>query len=125
MAILRHFLQLGNLSREELEHLFERTRRLKAHALKGSLYQPLRGRTLAMIFEKNSTRTRVSFEAGMAQLGGHALFLSSRETQLGRGEPIEDVAEVISRMVDLVMIRTFQQDIIERFAAHSCRSSMA
>jgi ornithine carbamoyltransferase len=85
----------------------------------GRLYQPLQGRTLAMIFAKNSTRTRVSFEAGMAQLGGQALFLSARDTQLGRGEPIEDVAKVISRMVDLVMIRTFEQSIIERFAAHS------
>jgi ornithine carbamoyltransferase len=72
-----------------------------------------------MIFEKSSTRTRVSFEAGMAQLGGHALFLTTRETQLGRGETIEDVAEVISRMVDLVMVRTFEQAIVERFAAHS------
>jgi ornithine carbamoyltransferase len=72
-----------------------------------------------MIFEKNSTRTRVSFEAGMAQLGGSALYLSSRDTQLTRGEPIEDVAQVISRMVDLVMIRTFQQSLLERFAAHS------
>ncbi|MCC7546483.1 MAG: ornithine carbamoyltransferase [Burkholderiales bacterium] len=115
----RHFLQLKDLTQTELEHLFGRARVLKERQRSHSLYQPLRGRTLAMIFEKNSTRTRVSFEAGMAQLGGSALFLSSRETQLGRGEPIEDVAEVISRMVDVVMIRTFEQDIVQRFAAHS------
>ena len=115
----RHFLQLKDFARPELEHLFGRARVLKERQRAHALYQPLRGRTLAMIFEKNSTRTRVSFEAGMAQLGGSALFLSSRETQLGRGEPIEDVAEVISRMVDLVMIRTFGQDKIEKFAEHS------
>ena len=119
MPAVRHFLQLKDFGRNELEYLFARARVLKARHRSGALYQPLRGRTLAMIFEKSSTRTRVSFEAGMAQLGGSALFLSSRETQLGRGEPIEDVAEVISRMVDAVMIRTFQQDIVERFAAHS------
>ena len=115
----RHFLQLKDFGRAELEYLFARARQLKARQRNGTLYQPLRGRTLAMIFEKSSTRTRVSFEAGMAQLGGHALFLTNRETQLGRGEPIEDVAEVISRMVDLVMVRTFEQDIVERFAVHS------
>jgi len=115
----RHFLQLKDFTRSDLEHLFGRARLLKERQRSHTLYQPLRGRTLAMIFEKNSTRTRVSFEAGMAQLGGSALFLSSRDTQLGRGEPIEDVAEVISRMVDLVMIRTFEQDIVQRFAAHS------
>jgi ornithine carbamoyltransferase len=119
MAALRHFLQLRDLTHAELDYLLSRTRVLKSRYRSGALYQPLRGKTLAMIFEKNSTRTRVSFEAGMAQLGGAALFLSSRDTQLGRGEPIEDVAEVISRMVDAVMIRTFEQDIVERFAAHS------
>src|SRR4029079_14095455 len=82
-------------------------------------YQPLRDRTLAMVFEKASTRTRVSFEAGMNQLGGIAINLNRGDTQLSRGEPIEDVARVISRMVDVVMIRTFEQTIIERFAAHS------
>jgi len=116
---IRHFLQLQDFSLGELEYLFARTRTLKDRLRHGVLYQPLRGRTLAMIFAKNSTRTRVSFEAGMAQLGGHALFLTARDTQLGRGEPIEDVAKVISRMVDLVMIRTFEQSIIERFSAHS------
>jgi ornithine carbamoyltransferase len=119
MRPVKHFLQLEDFTRGELDYLLARTRVLKERHRSGALYQPLKGRTLAMIFEKSSTRTRVSFEAGMAQLGGHALFLSSRETQLGRGEPIEDVAEVISRMVDLVMIRTFEQDIVQRFAAHS------
>jgi len=114
-----HFLQLKDFGRAELEYLLARARQLKARQRAGTLYQPLRGRTLAMIFEKSSTRTRVSFEAGMAQLGGHALFLTNRETQLGRGELIEDVAEAISRMVDLVMVRTFEQNIVERFAAHS------
>jgi ornithine carbamoyltransferase len=119
MSTVRHFLQLEDLTRAELDYLLSRARILKDRHRSGIPYQPLKGRTLAMIFEKSSTRTRVSFEAGMAQLGGHALFLSSRETQLGRGEAIEDVAEVISRMVDLVMIRTFEQDIVRRFAAHS------
>ena len=119
MGNVRHFLQLTDFSRAELDYVLERARILKQRQRAGALYQPLKGRTLAMIFAKNSTRTRVSFEAGMAQFGGHALFLSSRDTQLGRGEPIEDVAEVISRMVDIVMIRTFEQSIVERFAEHS------
>jgi ornithine carbamoyltransferase len=119
MPAVKHFLQLRDLSRAEFEYLLARTRVLKSRQRGGALYQPLRGKTLGMIFEKNSTRTRVSFEAGMAQLGGTALFLSSRDTQLGRGERIEDVAEVISRMVDIVMIRTFEHDIAERFAGHS------
>lgn len=92
---------------------------LKAMLRRGEDYRPLRHRTLAMIFEKSSTRTRVSFEVGMAQFGGHALFLSPRDTQLGRGEPIEDSARVLSRMVDAIMIRTFSQETVERFAAHS------
>lgn len=115
----KHFLQLKDFELPEFEHLFERTRFLKAKRTRGELYQPLHGKTLAMIFEKHSTRTRVSFEAGMNQLGGSAMFLSPRDTQLSRGEPIEDVAQAISRMVDMVMIRTFEQSIIERFAAHS------
>jgi len=119
MPAVKHLLQLKDFSRAELDYLFARARTLKARHRSGTLFQPLRGKTLAMIFEKNSTRTRVSFEAGMAQLGGTALYLSARDTQLGRGEPIEDVAEVISRMVDIVMIRTYEQRIIERFAAHS------
>jgi ornithine carbamoyltransferase len=115
----RHFLQFKDFSRDELDHLFERTRWIKERFKRYELYQPLRDRTLAMVFEKASTRTRVSFEAGMNQLGGIAINLNRHDTQLSRGEPIEDVARVISRMVDVVMIRTFEQSIIERFAAHS------
>lgn len=116
---VKHFLQLKDFQLSEFEYLFARARTLKQRLGKGELSQSLRAKTLAMLFEKNSTRTRVSFEVGMNQLGGSAMFLSPRDTQLGRGEPIEDVAEVISRMVDIVMIRTFQQEIVERFAAHS------
>jgi ornithine carbamoyltransferase len=115
----KHFLQLKDFSRDELAYLFERTRWIKERFKRYEIYQPLRDRTLAMVFEKASTRTRVSFEAGMNQLGGIAINLNRGDTQLGRGEPIEDVARVISRMVDVVMIRTFEQTIIERFAAHS------
>ena len=115
----RHFLQLRDFSREEFDYLFGRTKWIKERFKRYELYQPLRDRTLAMVFEKASTRTRVSFEAGMNQLGGIAINLNRGDTQLSRGEPIEDVARVISRMVDVVMIRTFEQSIIERFAAHS------
>jgi ornithine carbamoyltransferase len=116
---VRHFLQFADFSSDELAHLFARTRWIKDRFKRYELYQPLRDRTLAMVFEKASTRTRVSFEAGMNQLGGIAINLNRHDTQLSRGEPIEDVARVIGRMVDVVMIRTFGQDIIERFAAHS------
>jgi ornithine carbamoyltransferase len=116
---VKHFLQFKDFSADELAHLFERTRAIKERFKRYELYQPLRDRTLAMVFEKASTRTRVSFEAGMNQLGGIAINLNRGDTQLSRGEPIEDVARVISRMVDVVMIRTFEQSIIERFAAHS------
>src|SRR5512140_2792992 len=115
----RHYLQFGDFSREEYEYLFGRTRWIKAQFKQYKPYHPLADRTLAMIFEKQSTRTRLSFEAGMQQLGGCAIFLSTRDSQLGRGEPVEDAAQVISRMCDIVMIRTFEQEIIERFAANS------
>jgi len=115
----KHFLQLADFSSGEFAYLFERTRWIKERFKRYELYQPLRDRTLAMVFEKASTRTRVSFEAGMNQLGGIAINLNRGDTQLSRGEPIEDVARVISRMVDVVMIRTFEQSIIERFAEHS------
>jgi ornithine carbamoyltransferase len=115
----KHFLQFRDFTRDEFAWLFERTRWIKERFKRYELYQPLRDRTLAMVFEKASTRTRVSFEAGMNQLGGIAINLNRGDTQLSRGEPIEDVARVISRMVDVVMIRTFEQSIIERFAAHS------
>ena len=117
--MVRHFLQFKDLSREEHEYIFQRARFIKARFKAYEKYHPLADRTLAMIFEKSSTRTRLSFEAGMHQLGGTAIYLNTRDTQLDRGEPVEDAAEVISRMVDIVMIRTFEQDIIERFAAHS------
>jgi ornithine carbamoyltransferase len=117
--LVEHFLQFKDLDREEHEYLFQRARIIKARFKAYEEYHPLADRTLAMIFEKSSTRTRLSFEAGMHQLGGAAIYLNTRDTQLGRGEPVEDAAEVISRMVDIVMIRTFEQDIIERFAAHS------
>ncbi len=119
MAKLRHFLQFNAFSRAEFEQLFARTRWIKDQFKRYRRYWPLEDRTLVMIFEKQSTRTRLSFEAGMHQLGGAAIFLNTRDSQLGRGEPVEDAAQVISRMCDVVMIRTFEQDIIERFAAHS------
>ena len=115
----RHFLQFKDLSRDEYEHLFIRTRWIKEQFKSYRQYWPLIDRMLVMIFEKQSTRTRLSFEAGMRQLGGTAVFLNTRDSQLGRGEPVEDAAEVISRMSDIVMIRTFEQEIIERFARHS------
>ncbi|MSQ52019.1 MAG: ornithine carbamoyltransferase [Betaproteobacteria bacterium] len=115
----RHFLQFKDFTREEYEYLFARTRWIKDQFKSYRQYWPLIDRTLVMIFEKQSTRTRLSFEAGMHQLGGAAIYLNTRDSQLGRGEPVEDAAEVISRMSDIVMIRTFEQDIVERFATHS------
>jgi ornithine carbamoyltransferase len=116
---VRHFLTLQDLAPEELNWLIQRAIELKQIQKRGEVYEPLKNRVLGMIFEKSSTRTRVSFEAGMAQLGGHAIFLSPRDTQLGRGEPVEDSARVLSRMVDVVMIRTFDHEMIETFAAYS------
>jgi ornithine carbamoyltransferase len=116
---LRHYLQFKDLSRAEYEYLFARTRWIKDQFKRYRRYWPLEDRTLAMIFEKPSTRTRLSFEAGMHQLGGTAIYLYTRDTQLGRGEPVEDAGQVISRMCDVVMIRTFEQDIVDRFAANS------
>ncbi len=116
---LRHYLSELDLSADEFRGLLTRAGELKAIHRSGEIYEPLKNKTLAMIFEKSSTRTRVSFEAGMAQLGGHALFLSPQDTQLGRGEPIEDTARVLSKMVDGVMIRTLGHDIVETFAGAS------
>jgi ornithine carbamoyltransferase len=116
---VKHFLQFKDFTREEFEYLFERTRIIKQKFKTYQQYWPLQDRTLVMIFEKASTRTRLSFEAGMQQLGGSAIYLNTRDSQLGRGEPVEDAGQVISRMSDIVMIRTFEQSIIERFAAHS------
>jgi ornithine carbamoyltransferase len=116
---IRHYLQFNDLTRDEYDYIFERARILKHKFKNYETYHPLHDRTLAMIFEKNSTRTRLSFEAGIYQLGGHAVFMNTRDTQLGRGEPIEDAAQVISRMTDIIMIRTFGQDILQRFADSS------
>jgi len=116
---LRHFLTLSDLSTQELHVLIERGIEIKSAMQKGELYQPLQGKVLAMIFEKSSTRTRVSFEVGMAQFGGHAIFMSPEGTQLGRGEPIEDTARVLSKMVDGIMIRTFEQEKIKCLAKYA------
>ncbi len=116
---IRHFLTLTDMSPDELRALIARASELKRMHREGVAHAPLTNKVLGMIFEKSSTRTRVSFEAGMAQLGGAAIFLSPRDTQLGRGEPIEDTARVLSRMVDCVMIRTFDHADVQTFAAHS------
>ncbi|WP_109441117.1 ornithine carbamoyltransferase [Acinetobacter haemolyticus] len=116
---LRHFLTLRDLSSLELQRILDRAQELKRMQHSNTLYQPFAGKVLGMIFEKSSTRTRISFEAGICQFGGSAIFLSPRDTQLGRGEPIEDSARVISSMLDIVMIRTFGHDIVERFASYS------
>jgi ornithine carbamoyltransferase len=116
---LRHYLQFSDLSSEEYAYILNRSAILKEKFKAYETWHPLHDRTLAMIFEKHSTRTRLSFEAGMFQLGGHAVYLNTRDTQLGRGEPVEDAAQVISRMTDIIMIRTFGQEILERFANNS------
>jgi ornithine carbamoyltransferase len=116
---VRHFLSLLDCTPDELRRLVARASELKAMQHRGEIYEPLKNKTLGMIFEKSSTRTRVSFEVGMAQFGGHALFLPPRDTQLGRGEPIKDAARVLSRMVDGIMIRTYDHEKVERFAEHS------
>jgi len=116
---VKHFLQFNDFTREEFDYLFERTRWIKAQFKAFKQYWPLSDRTLVMIFEKASTRTRLSFETGMLQLGGAAIYMSTNDSQLGRGEPVEDTAQVISRMSDLIMIRTFEQSIVERLAANS------
>ena len=115
----RHFLTLLDLTPSELQHVISEAIRLKAEHKKGVISEPLKNKVLGMIFEKSSTRTRVSFEAGMVQLGGGSIFLSPRDTQLGRGEPIEDSSRVLSSMVDQVMIRTFEHEKIELFAQYS------
>jgi ornithine carbamoyltransferase len=115
----RHFLSLLDFSPQELRSVVARASEFKRMLRAGEEHELLKNRTLGMIFEKSSTRTRVSFEAGMAQMGGYAIFLSPRDTQLGRGEPVEDSARVLSRMVDGIMVRTFDHAILERFAAFS------
>ena len=116
---IRHFLKLADFSADELNHMLDRALWIKSQQKAGTPYEPFKGKVLAMIFEKASTRTRVSFEAGFYQLGGNVIHLTSQGSQLGRSESIEDTARVISRMVDLVMIRTFGQDRIEAFSRYS------
>lgn len=116
---VKHFLTLFDFSASELQQLLDRAITIKADLKSGKIHTPLQGKTLAMLFEKSSTRTRVSFEVGMAQLGGSALFLSPNDTQLGRGEPIEDTAKVISSMVDGIMIRTHAHSKVEAFSENS------
>jgi ornithine carbamoyltransferase len=118
MAV-QHFLTLFDLSADELRQLVRRAIDLKTLQQTGKIYEPLRNKVLGMLFEKSSTRTRVSFEVAMVQFGGSAIFLSPQDTQLGRGEPIEDTARVLSRMVDCLMARTFSHSMLEYFAAHS------
>lgn len=118
-APLRHFLQFTDLTLQEIQYVLDRARLIKDKFKRYLPHHTLHDRTLAMVFEKASTRTRVSFEAGMYQLGGSVIHLTTGDSQLGRSEPIEDTARVVSRMVDLVMIRTFEQTRIERFAEHS------
>lgn len=114
----RHFISLLDLTGDEFRGLINRAAALKNH--RDPHYQPLKGQVLAMIFEKSSTRTRISFEAGMSHFGGSALFLSPRDTQLGRGEPLQDSAKVISSMVDCIMLRTNKHETVTTFAEHSC-----
>ncbi|MDX5151106.1 MAG: ornithine carbamoyltransferase [Acidiferrobacterales bacterium] len=115
----RHFLSLRDLSPDELGNIIQRAIELKALQKSGTLHEPLRNKMLALVFDKSSTRTRVSFETGMTQLGGNSMFLSPRDTQLGRGEPVEDTARVLSRMVDVIVIRTHSHQTVETFAAYS------
>jgi ornithine carbamoyltransferase len=115
----RHFITLNDLSADELRSVIARAIELKKMRSDGVVYEPLKNKVLGMIFEKSSTRTRISFEAGMTHFGGNALFLSPRDTQLGRGEPIEDSARVISRMVDGIMLRTNDHSTVTTFAQHS------
>ncbi|MDR0770373.1 MAG: ornithine carbamoyltransferase [Burkholderiales bacterium] len=119
MVMLRHYLQFNDCSRAETDYLFARARWIKDRLRQGQPHRPLQGKTLAMIFEKSSTRTRVSFESGMGQLGGNVICLSKNDMQLARGETVEDTARVLSRMVDVIMIRTYAQTLVETLAAHS------
>ena len=116
---MTHFLTLLDIPADDLNRLTQRAIELKAMQHRGEIFEPLKNKVMSMIFDKSSTRTRVSFEAAMSQFGGHAIFLSPRDTQLGRGEPVEDSARVLSSMVDVIMIRTFSHKMVETFAANS------
>ena len=115
----RDFLSLLDFSKDELHYLIERAKQFRVMHERGEVYQPLVGRTAAIIMQLNSTRTRLAFEAGLAQLGAHAVFLTSKDSQMGRGEPIEDLARVLSEMVDIVMIRTLEQSDMQQLADFS------
>jgi ornithine carbamoyltransferase len=115
----KDFLSVYDLTRRDFDRIFSHAANLKVMLKDGIIYQPLAGKTLGMIFDKSSTRTRLSFEAGMYQLGGLAIYLNSRDTQLGRGETIADTARIVSRYLDAVMIRTFAQESVEEFARHA------
>jgi ornithine carbamoyltransferase len=117
--MIQHFLTLMDLDKATLNKLISRAIELKAIQKSGEIYEPLKNKVLGMIFDKASTRTRVSFETGMAHFGGHAIFLSPRDTQFGRGEPVEDSARVLSRMVDCIMVRTFDHEMLETFSKYS------
>ena len=119
MTMMKHFLRFADLDKDELDYLFNLTAEVKTAFKNLKKRETLQDRHLVMIFEKSSTRTRLAFELGMNQLGGSAVYLNTKDSQLGRGEPILDSARVISRMCDLVMIRTFEQEMIETFAKHS------
>ncbi len=119
MSQPRHFLSLLDINAQEFRDLINRAVELKNMRRSNTIYEPLKNKVLGMVFEKSSTRTRVSFEAGMVQFGGSAIFLSPRDTQLGRGEPVEDSARVLSRMVDIIMVRTYAHETLELFAEHS------
>ena len=116
---IKHYLQFNDLSLEEYQYVIARAAEIKRKFKAYEIYHPLVDRTLVMVFDKNSTRTRLSFEAGMHQLGGAAIYLNTRDSQLGRGEPVEDAAQVLSRMCDIILVRTFGHEIIDRFAKHS------
>jgi len=116
---MKHFLTLLDIPANDLNRLTQRAIELKEMQHRGEIFEPLKNKVMSMIFDKASTRTRVSFETAMSQFGGHAIFLSPRDTQLGRGEPVEDSARVLSSMVDVIMIRTFSHDMVKTFAAHS------
>tara|TARA_B100000029_G_scaffold400499_1_gene399451 strand:- start:604 stop:1506 length:903 start_codon:yes stop_codon:yes gene_type:complete len=117
---VKHFLTLDSLTRSDLESIMDRALELKNEVKNGKFKATLNNRVLGMIFEKSSTRTRVSFETGMAQLGGHAIYLAPTGSQIGRGEPLQDTARVLSKMVDCIMLRTFEHNRLEQFASYSC-----
>jgi len=116
---MKHFLTLLDIPANDLDRLIQRATELKEMQHRGEIFEPLKNKVMSMIFDKSSTRTRVSFETAMHQFGGHAIFLSPRDTQLGRGEPVGDSARVLSSMVDIIMIRTFSHEMVEAFAANS------